>query len=90
MSLNPWQLFLIAIAGWMNREQGDVIDYLKEENRVLRELLGGKRPKLNDDQRATPGRQRQDAGPEAAGFLLLHCHPGDHSALAPKAHCQEV
>ncbi len=51
MSLYPWQLFLIAIAAWMNREQGDVIEYLKEENRVLRDLLGEKRPRLNDDQR---------------------------------------
>ncbi len=51
MSLNPWQLFLISIAGWMNRKQGDGIDYLNEENRVLRELLGGKRPRLHDDQR---------------------------------------
>ena len=51
MSLNPWQLFLIAIAAWMNREQGDVIEYLKEENRVLRELLGDRLPRLNDDQR---------------------------------------
>ncbi len=51
MSLNPWQLFLIAIAAWMNREQGDVIEYLKEENRVLRELLGDRLPRLNDNQR---------------------------------------
>ena len=51
MSLNPWQLFLIAIAAWMNREQCSVIEYLKEENRVLREMLCSKRPRLNDDQR---------------------------------------
>ncbi len=66
MSPNPWQLFLIAIAGWMNREQGDVIDYLKEENRVLRELLGGKRPRLIDDQR----RRRAVKG-RALGLKLL-------------------
>jgi hypothetical protein len=33
-------MLLVAIAGWINREQLAVIDYLKEENRVLRELLG--------------------------------------------------
>ncbi len=42
---------LFSIAGWLNREQGAVIEYLKEENRVLRELLGDKRPRLNDEQR---------------------------------------
>ena len=42
---------LLSVAGWMNQEQSTVIDYLKEENRVLRELLGDKRPRLNDEQR---------------------------------------
>ena len=51
MHLNPSNLLLIAIAGWMNREQAAVVEYLKEENRVLRELLGKKRLRLNDDQR---------------------------------------
>ena len=35
----------------MNRHQDDVIAYLKEENRVLKELQGSKRILLNDDQR---------------------------------------
>ena len=51
MHLNPWNILLIAIAGWMNREQNAVVEYLRDENRVLRELLGKKRPRLNDDQR---------------------------------------
>jgi len=32
---------LIAVAGWMNQQQQDAIDYLREENRILREQLGG-------------------------------------------------
>ena len=35
----------------MNRDPSAVIEYLKEEIRVLRELLGDKRPRLTDDQR---------------------------------------
>src|SRR5882757_2390330 len=35
----------------MNQRQLQVIDYLREENRVLREQLGGCRVRLNDDQR---------------------------------------
>lgn len=42
---------LFSVAGWLNREQCTVIEYLKEENCVLRELLGNKRPRLNDEQR---------------------------------------
>jgi len=38
-------------AGWINRHQQQVIDYLLEENRVLREQLGGRRLRLTDEQR---------------------------------------
>lgn len=34
---DPFRLLLISLAGWMNQQQADVIDYLHEENRVLRE-----------------------------------------------------
>jgi hypothetical protein len=43
---------LIAVAGWMNQQQQDAIDYLREENRILREQLGGRRLRLNP--RGTP------------------------------------
>ena len=49
--LDPFRFVLIAVAGWMNQHQLQVIDYLREENRVLREQLGGRRVRLNDDQR---------------------------------------
>src|SRR6266699_3594725 len=49
--LDPFRFMLIAVAGWMNQRQLQVIDYLREENRVLREQLGGRRLRLNDDQR---------------------------------------
>ena len=49
--LQPWQLFCIILAGWVNREQGDAIEYLRTENQVLKEKLGKKRILLNDDQR---------------------------------------
>ena len=42
---------LIAVSGWMNHRQLLVIDYLREENRVLREQLGGRRVRLDDNQR---------------------------------------
>ncbi len=51
--MNTMQLqFLMSIfAGWVNRSQQDVIEYLEEENRVLREQLGGKRMLFTDRQR---------------------------------------
>src|SRR5438552_2983290 len=48
---HPLQLLLVALAGWINQQQRDVIDYLQEENRVLREQIGAKRLRFTDDQR---------------------------------------
>jgi putative transposase len=48
---NPFHLILIALVGWMNHRQYQLIDYLREENRVLREQLGERRLRFNDDQR---------------------------------------
>jgi len=49
--LDPFRFVLIAVAGWMNQHQLQMIEYLREENRVLREQLGGRRLRFNDDQR---------------------------------------
>ena len=49
--LDPFRFLLVAVAGWMNQSQLQVIDYLREENRVLREQLGGRRLRFSDDQR---------------------------------------
>ena len=45
------RLLLVSFAGWINRHQQDVIEYLAEENHVLREQLKGQRLRLSDDQR---------------------------------------
>ncbi len=47
----PLQMLLMTVAGWVNRHQADVIAYLVEENRVLKEQLQGRSLRLTDDQR---------------------------------------
>ena len=42
------QFLMLIFAGWVNRSQQDVIEYLQEENRILREQLGGKRLRFTD------------------------------------------
>jgi putative transposase len=49
--LQPWQLLCIILAGWVNRQQQDVIAYLRTENQILKEKLGRRRILLDDDQR---------------------------------------
>ena len=45
------QFVLSFFAVWVNRNQQAVIEYLKTENQVYREQLGGKRIRFTDDQR---------------------------------------
>ncbi len=51
MNALPLQFLMLIFAGWVNRHQKDVIEYLQEENRALREQLGGKRLRFSDRQR---------------------------------------
>ena len=50
-ALQPWQLFVVIPASWINRQQKEVIEYLQIENAVLKGKLGKKRILLSDDQR---------------------------------------
>ena len=49
--IQPFHLLVIALAGWLNRHQQDIIDYLIEENCVLKDQLEGQRLRFTDDQR---------------------------------------
>ena len=51
MNALPLQFLMLIFAGWVNRNQQDAIQYLHEENRALREQLGGKRLRFTDRQR---------------------------------------
>ena len=58
--MDPFRFVVVCVAGWMNQHQQHVIEYLVEENRVLREQIGGRRLRFNDDQRrrlAAKGKQ---------------------------------
>ena len=45
------RFLILTAAGWVNRHQEDVIENLREENRVLREQLGPRPLRLTDAQR---------------------------------------
>ena len=48
---HPLRSLVVALAGWINQQQREVIDYLQTENRVLRGQLGASRLRFTDDQR---------------------------------------
>ncbi len=57
-TIQAWQLLLVALAGWMNRHQQDVIAYIQEENRILKHKLKGKRIRFTDDERRSQSKAR--------------------------------
>ena len=69
------QFLLLVVAGWVNRQQQDVIDYLQEENRVLRAGLRGKRLKLSDDDRRRLAVKAQALGREALAQIASVATP---------------
>jgi len=51
----PFQLFVVALCAWLHREQTDLIAFLREENRVLKSRLGGRRLRFDDGERRRLG-----------------------------------
>ncbi len=60
MNAPQLQFLMLLFAGWVNRHQQEVIEYLQEENRALREQLRGTRLRFTDpnvvDSRSRPKR----------------------------------
>ena len=50
-ALQPWQFLLMVLAGWVNRQQQQALEFQRAQIEVLLELLGERRLVLNDDQR---------------------------------------
>ena len=61
----PLQFLVVAVAGWINQQQRDVIAYLQEENRVLREQLSPRRLRCTDAQRHRLAAQARTRGRRA-------------------------
>ncbi len=62
---------LLIWAGWVNRAQQNAIDYLKEENRILREQVGNKRLRLTNAQRRRLAQKAKIVG--RAALKALAC-----------------
>jgi hypothetical protein len=56
------QLSILVVCGWLQRRQAEMIEYLKAENRVLRQKLGGRRIPLTDAERRLLARKAYASG----------------------------
>ena len=84
------QFLLLVLAGWVNRQQQDVIDYLQEENRVLRAGLRGKRLRLADDERRRLAVKAQALGREALAQIASVATPATLLRWLPPPHRSQV
>ena len=67
-AIQPFHLLVIALAGLLNRHQQAFIDYLIEENRVLKKQTEGQRLRFTDEQRIRLVRSIKD---ECLGRMIL-------------------
>ena len=76
MTVKPWTFFAVAIAGWMNRQQQQVIEYLRTENQILRAKLGTERALLNGSQKLHPASPSMRLG-KNLGPCKVHSTPAN-------------
>jgi hypothetical protein len=76
MTVTPLRFFMVAIAGWMNRQQQEAVSYLREENRILREKLGHKRILLSDAQKRRLARAAVKLHPPEVSHSPLDSYAG--------------
>ena len=63
--IDPFRFLATLLAGWANQRQQAALEYLREENRVLREQLGNQRIRFTDDQRIRLAEKGKDLGRRA-------------------------
>src|SRR5215831_7319244 len=74
-SLDPFSFLVTTIAGSMSQYHQKVIEYLTEENRVLREQLGDRRLRFNDDQRRRLAAKAKQLGRETLRQVATIAQP---------------
>jgi hypothetical protein len=82
------QFLLLVFAGWINRRQQAVIEYLQAENQSLREQLGKKRIRWTDAQRRRLAEKAKAIGRSTLAALgtvsrLTRCSVGTATLWLP-------
>ena len=66
-TLSPLQVLPLTLAGWVNRHQQQVIQYVVEENRVLKDQLKGRRLRLTETSADASRRRVADSADGSCG-----------------------
>jgi putative transposase len=71
----PFHIIVAMLCGWLQREQQDVIAFLREENRVPKARLAGQRLRLNDNERRRLGELGHRLGRELLASVVTIVTP---------------
>jgi hypothetical protein len=88
--LDPFRFMLIAVARWMNQQQQFAIDHWRQENRVLREQLGDRRLRLNDDKRRSLAAKARRLSRRVLKGVAGDRYAGNALIVAPQADRAEI
>jgi hypothetical protein len=72
---SPLLLLVTALSGWLGRQQQTIIEYLREENRILRERVGKKSLKLTDAERRRLAAKGEPLGRKLLGQIATIVTP---------------
>ncbi len=75
MTATSFDFVLLTVCGWINRRQLLAIEYLREENRILRDQLGDRRIRLSDTQRRRLAQKGKALGRKALAELACIATP---------------
>jgi len=85
IDVSAFHLLLLTVTSWLDRREREVLAYLIEENRILRQQVGGRR--LAHRRRSAETRRASlPAGPAGAARRRDDRHAGHVAPLAPAAH----
>jgi hypothetical protein len=78
------RFLVLWMAGWIHSRQLEVIEFLREENRVLREQLGGRRLRFTEDQQRRLAVKGRSIGRRRLGELAGLVTPDTLNSIAER------
>jgi uncharacterized membrane protein YgcG len=87
-TIDPFRFVLLCLAGWVNQQQQHAIDYLREENRILRAQIGNRRLRFTDRERRRLAAQAKRLGRKLLAEIAIVVTP--ETLLAWTADCTKV
>ncbi|MDE0864783.1 MAG: hypothetical protein OSA98_13415 [Rubripirellula sp.] len=82
--LQPWQLFLLILANWSNREQQQRVDYLESQCAVLMEQFGNPPPTVQAKGRNPETQKKPMREKPANNWVCLSSALGDLVTKLPE------